>query len=137
MSTLSTHALDTASGKPATGLPLLLEQQSDSEAWKQYQHKRIKGGPSTEATKAPAWRVLAQGLTNTDGRCPDLFSEGQNQLEPGIYRMSFDTAHYFAQHALTGFYPRVEIIFEIHHSNEHYHVPLLISPFGFSTYRGS
>lgn len=136
MSTLSTHALDTASGKPAAGLPLLLEQQSDAGAWMQYQQNRIKGILS-EAATAPVWQVLAQGLTNTDGRCPDLFSEGQNQLQPGIYRMSFDTAHYFTQHGLTGFYPRVEVIFEIHDADEHYHVPLLISPFGFSTYRGS
>jgi 5-hydroxyisourate hydrolase len=136
MSTLSTHALDTASGKPAEGLPLLLEQQSDTEGWKQYQHQRIAGTLS-EASSAPVWQELAQGITNSDGRCPELFSEGENQLEPGIYRMSFDTAHYFAKHKLTGFYPRVEVIFEIHHTDQHYHVPLLISPFGFSTYRGS
>ncbi len=116
MSTLSTHALDTASGKPAQGLPLVLEKQ---------------GASGTD------WQVLAQGVTNADGRCPDLFAEGENALEPGIYRMGFDTGHYFAQHKIVGFYPRVEVMFEIHAANEHYHVPLLISPFGFSTYRGS
>lgn len=136
MSTLSTHALDTASGKPAADLPLLLEKQSNAKAWKAYQQDRIKGARS-EAREAPAWEVLARGQTNTDGRCPNLFREGKNRLDPGIYRMIFDTARYFSQQGLTGFYPSVEVIFEIHHDNEHYHVPLLISPFGFSTYRGS
>lgn len=136
MNTLSTHALDTASGKPAAGLPLLLEQQSDPDAWRSYQKDRVQGTLS-ETAKAPSWQILAQGFTNIDGRCPDLFREGENSLTPGIYRMSFDTAHYFAQHEITGFYPKVEVIFEIHGNDEHYHVPLLISPFGFSTYRGS
>ena len=136
MSTLSTHALDTASGKPAADLPLLLEQQSDAGAWKAYQQSRMKG-TLHKNSEAPAWQILAQGTTNADGRCPDLFREGENRLAPGIYRMSFDTAHYFSQQELTGFYPSVEVIFEIHHGDAHYHVPLLISPFGFSTYRGS
>lgn len=136
MSTLSTHALDTASGKPASGLPLLLEQQSDAQAWTRYQQDRLKGTLGEDA-EVPAWQALAQGTTNADGRCPDLLSESENQLSPGIYRMSFDTAHYFTQQGITGFYPRVEVTFEIHANDEHYHVPLLISPFGFSTYRGS
>lgn len=136
MSTLSTHALDTASGKPAEGLPLLLEKQSDAEAWQQYQNNRLQGTP-TENSTAPSWQVLAQGQTNHDGRCPDLFAAGENTLSPGIYRMSFDTHTYFVNQEIQGFYPRVEVIFEIHAEDEHYHVPLLISPFGFSTYRGS
>lgn len=135
MSTLSTHALDTASGKPAEGLPLLLEK-TDARQWSAYQHARLQGTLATDA-EVPYWEVLAQGVTNADGRCPNLFAEGENDLSPGIYRMSFDTAHYFAQHNTVGFYPRVEVLFEIYHPDEHYHVPLLISPFGFSTYRGS
>jgi len=132
MSTLSTHALDTALGKPAAGLPLMLEKQPDAQAWKQYCQARLAG---QEAAK-PVWQTLAKGVTNADGRCPDLLPVG-TPLEPGIYRMDFDTATYFAQHNQLGFYPLVQVIFEIQAADEHYHVPLLLSPYGFSTYRGS
>ncbi|MGV3523113.1 MAG: hydroxyisourate hydrolase [Candidatus Sericytochromatia bacterium] len=131
MITLSTHALDTTLGRPAAGLPVMLERQADAQAWRAYCQSRLTGG---EAPK-PAWEKCAQGVTNTDGRCPELLPEGL-VLTPGIYRMDFDTAAYFAAHTLTGFYPLVQVIFEIT-SPGHYHIPLLLSPYGYSTYRGS
>lgn len=114
MISLSTHALDTTLGRPAAGLPLKLERQSEA---------------------AGHWEKLAQGETNADGRCPALLPEGL-VLTPGIYRMDFDTAAYFAAQKVTGFYPLVQVIFEIT-APGHYHIPLLLSPYGYSTYRGS
>ncbi|MBN1210385.1 MAG: hydroxyisourate hydrolase [Myxococcaceae bacterium] len=114
MSTLSTHVLDTQWGRPAAGVPITLEAQEGS------------GG----------WRELARGTTNSDGRVRDFLPAG-SRLEPGTYRMTFDTAEYFRAHSLKGFYPYVSVVFEIAATDEHYHVPLLLSPFGYSTYRGS
>lgn len=132
MSTFSTHALDTASGRPAAGLPLMLEYQPDPAVWKQYCQDRLVG----KAGGKPHWEFIARGVTNSDGRCPDLLQPG-TQLQAGLYRMDFDTASYFQAHQLRGFYPLVQIIFEITASDEHYHIPLLLSPYGYSTYRGS
>jgi 5-hydroxyisourate hydrolase len=131
MSTLSTHALDTASGRPAAGLRLVLEQQPQPETWQAFATEYFG-----QAVTEPGWILLARGVTNADGRCPDLLPAG-TQLTPGIYRVSFDTAGYFAARDLRGFYPLAQITFEILATDEHYHVPLLLSPFGFSTYRGS
>jgi len=114
MSTLSTHVLDTQWGRPAAGVPITLEAQDS----------------------AGAWRELSKGTTNSDGRVKDFLPAGTN-LEPGLYRMTFHTADYFRTHAVRGFYPYVSVVFEIHSAGEHYHVPLLLSPFGYSTYRGS
>lgn len=132
MSTLSTHALDTASGRPAAGLPLMLEYQPDTLAWKQFCQDRYAGKPSAK----PPWEFVARGVTNGDGRCPDLLAK-DTVISPGIYRMNFDTAAYLAKHEREGFYPLVQIIFEIRAEDEHYHIPLLLSPYGYSTYRGS
>ena len=132
MSTLSTHALDTAVGKPAAGLPLMLEYQPDPAAWRQYCQDRLDGKPSLK----PQWEYIAKGVTNADGRCPELLVPGTT-LAPGLYRMDFDTAAYFEKAETEGFYPLVQIIFEIAATDEHYHIPLLLSPFGYSTYRGS
>ena len=132
MSSLSTHALDTATGHPAKGLPLMLEYQPDAQAWKQYCQDRLAGHESSK----PVWQTLAKGVTNADGRCPELLAAG-TVIQPGLYRMDFDTASYFQQQGVTGFYPLVQVIFEITASNEHYHIPLLLSPYGYSTYRGS
>lgn len=114
MSTLSTHVLDTQWGRPAAGVPILLEAQAGAQEW----------------------RELARGTTNSDGRIRDFLPAG-TRLEPGTYRMTFHTAEYFRAHAVKGFYPYVSVVFEIAATDEHYHVPLLLSPFGFSTYRGS
>ena len=112
MSTISTHVLDTARGCPAEGMELWLEQQID-------------GG----------WKRLGGGRTNADGRVTALVPEGRIQV--GVHRMTFDTGGYHRAQGVAGFYPEVQVCFEIVADDEHHHVPLLISPFGFSTYRGS
>lgn len=118
MSTISTHVLDTAKGTPAEGLPIVLECRDPG------------------AKDGDGWTEIGGGVTNDDGRVTDLLTAGQT-LETGVYRMSFDTGRYFADHDTTGFYPVVRIVFEIAAADEHYHVPLLLSPYGYSTYRGS
>ncbi|HLL01730.1 MAG TPA: hydroxyisourate hydrolase [Myxococcaceae bacterium] len=113
MSTLSTHVLDTQWGRPAAGVPIVLEFQEGT-----------------------GWRELARGTTNSDGRVKDFLPAGTS-LQAGTYRMTFHTAEYFRAHSVKGFYPYVAVVFELTAPNEHYHVPLLLSPFGYSTYRGS
>lgn len=108
---VTTHVLDAASGRPAQGVAVTLA------AW-----------------EADAWRPVAAGATDADGRVGDL---GPERLEPGVYRASFDTGAYFAASGTASFYPRVDITFEVASADEHYHVPLLLSPFAYSTYRGS
>ena len=112
-SPITTHALDTHLGKPAADLPIQLSKRQDDGAWEQ----------------------IASGITNADGRIADLLAPGS--LQAGTYQMRFDTGAYFAARQTPTFYPEVLVTFAIHATDEHYHVPLLISPFGFSTYRGS
>jgi 5-hydroxyisourate hydrolase len=111
MSTLSTHVLDTASGRPAAGVRVALDRRDGD-----------------------AWVPLGGGVTDDDGRVRDLAPEG---LGPGVHRLVFATGEWFAASGRTGFYPEVPVVFEITDSDGHYHVPLLLSPFAFSTYRGS
>jgi 5-hydroxyisourate hydrolase len=111
-SPITTHALDTARGCPAAGLPLELEQLTDD-----------------------GWVSLRRAVTNDDGRVPG-FTDGV-ELQQATYRMTFDTAAYFEATGVVGFYPVVRVVFQILEPGQHYHVPLLISPFGYSTYRGS
>lgn len=113
MSQITTHVLDTTFGKPAQEVSIILEQFTLSGAWKQ----------------------LGSGKTNADGRLPNLLAPGII-VEPGIYRLIFNTGSYFKERSIKGFYPEVTIAFEITDSS-HYHVPLLLNPFGYSTYRGS
>ena len=108
MSTLSTHVLDTALGCPAGGVPVTLSNADG--------------------------RTLGTGTTDEDGRVGRL---GPDPLEPGSYTLRFDTAGYFAASGRTTFYPEVVVTFTIAGGGEHYHVPVLLSPFGYSTYRGS
>lgn len=110
---ISTHVLDTARGCPAQGLPIAL--------W------REDGADLIE---------LGSGVTNHDGRIAGFIPEG-TALPEGTYRIRFDTGAYFESQEIEGFYPEVVVRFIIRAADEHYHVPLLISPFGFSTYRGS
>ncbi len=112
MSQLTTHILDTTKGKPAQGLTIVLYQ----------------GGND-------AWTEIARGITNNDGRLTDLLSN-ERILNAGIYKLRFETKDYFDKSGVPTFYPYVEIIFEIN-TAQHYHVPLLLNPFGYSTYRGS
>jgi 5-hydroxyisourate hydrolase len=110
---ITTHVLDTATGKPARGVPITLAFHDPSGAW------------------VP----VGAGDTDADGRLRTLTPPGP--VAPGVYKISFDTAAYFAMHDTAGFFPVVEIQFIIRDGAQHYHVPLLLSPFGFSTYRGS
>lgn len=112
MSPITSHVLDTALGRPAQNL-----------------------GVKLEIFEAGVWRTLATRSTNQDGRVTDLLPEGA--LARGRYRMLFDTASYLRAAGQPVFYPEVSIVFEIEASTEHYHIPLLLSPFGYSTYRGS
>jgi 5-hydroxyisourate hydrolase / 2-oxo-4-hydroxy-4-carboxy-5-ureidoimidazoline decarboxylase len=111
-SQLTTHILDTSVGKPATGVKVKLLEVCNEK-----------------------WQAIAQGRTNQDGRIADLLPPGRN-LTAGVHKLVFDTAHYFESSSVKSFYPRVSIQFTIS-DNEHYHVPLLLNPFGYSTYRGS
>ena len=113
MSTISTHVLDTAMGKPAQGVFIIFEK----------------------LTADGQWQKSGEGKTNSDGRLPDLISS-EIKLNIGIYRLIFDTGSYYGSHGVKGFYPSVAIVFEIS-DDSHYHVPLLLNPFGYSTYRGS
>jgi 5-hydroxyisourate hydrolase len=108
--TLSTHVLDATTGRPARGVPL-----------------RLDGG------SGDGWRPLGTGTTDDDGRCRDLV----DVLDAGIYRLVFDTGAWFAATGTTGFYPEVAVVFEVTEPDRHHHVPLLLSPFAYSTYRGS
>ncbi|MFC0181364.1 5-hydroxyisourate hydrolase [Pseudarcicella hirudinis] len=112
MSQLTTHILDTTLGKPAKGVVIILFEKTNG-----------------------TWNELVRGETNNDGRIPDLLSN-KITLPLGYYKMKFETKAYFNQLSIEAFYPWVEVIFEIT-TEEHYHIPLLLSPFGYSTYRGS
>jgi 5-hydroxyisourate hydrolase len=105
---ITTHVLDTAAGRPAAGVPITLEILSGSE-----------------------WSELGRGATDDDGRLRTLTPAGP--VAAGTYRIRFDTAAYFPH----GFFPVVEIQFVVRDGAQHHHVPLLLSPFGYSTYRGS
>jgi 5-hydroxyisourate hydrolase len=113
VSAITTHVLDTSQGRPAAGVPVTLEVE-------------VVGG----------WELVGKGTTDKDGRVSDLVPE-EMTLQAGVYRLIFDTARYFTAREVEGFYPQVNIIFKLSDPAQHYHVPLLISPFGYSTYRGS
>lgn len=111
-SQLTTHVLDTSIGKPGKDISIRLQIP-------------VNG----------VWQTIAQGITNSDGRIGDLLP-AQKKLAQGNYKIVFDTNSYFASQKIKGFYPEVEIQFIVF-DDAHYHVPLLINPFGYSTYRGS
>jgi 5-hydroxyisourate hydrolase len=111
---ITTHVLDTARGKPAAGVPVVLEH----------------------AVGANEWRSVGQGQTDADGRLRTLVPSGTT-LQPGRYRLLFETHRYFDAQGTRAFYPHVIVVFETAPNETHYHVPLLLSPFGYSTYRGS
>ncbi len=105
---ITSHVLDTAGGVPAVGLPVLLE--------------RLTGGER--------WEKLGTGTTDADGRVSDLLPPDASSA-PGIYRLTFDTA------LLSAFYPEVTVVFTVEDTGEHYHVPLLLGRYQYTTYRGS
>jgi 5-hydroxyisourate hydrolase len=112
MSQLTTHILDTTQGKPATGVLIVLYQQQDTD-----------------------WKEIVRGITNHDGRITDWLPSAE-VLPAGQYKLKFETGDYFKQSMISSFYPFVEVVFSITDTS-HYHVPLLLNPFGYSTYRGS
>lgn len=109
---LSTHVLDQAHGKPAPGVEVRLEV--------------LEGG---------TFRELHRARTDIDGRIRGLLPDGGPQT--GTFRLVFEVAAYFEAHGVAAFYPYVPIVFTIARAGEHYHVPLLLAPWGYSTYRGS
>jgi len=113
MSAITTHVLDTSLGRPAAGVAVRLERREGA-----------------------SWIELGRGATDGDGRCRNLLPEGVS-LQPSIYRLSFDSAAYFGGRGVPTFYPEVSVVFEVREPAQHHHVPLLLSPFGYSTYRGS
>ncbi|RYY14434.1 MAG: hydroxyisourate hydrolase [Cytophagaceae bacterium] len=112
MSQLTTHILDTTKGCPAAGVTIVLFE-----------------------TEGEGWREIARGETNADGRVPDLLPQ-ERVLAAGVYKLKFFIQEYFERAGTAHFYPFVEICFTVRDA-AHYHVPLLLNPFGFSTYRGS
>ncbi len=111
-SPITTHVLDTSLGIPAIGISARLEYSFDE-----------------------GWQAIASGATNADGRITDWLPPGP--ATAGSYRIEFDTQRYFHQSGTETFFPKVVIEFAITDTDRHYHVPLLLSPFGYSTYRGS
>ena len=109
---ITTHVLDTARGRPAAGMRVDL----DAEA-------------------GDGWTPVGSGVTDADGRVPGLVPEGA--LRPGVHRMTFFTGDWFAAEGIDGFYPLVTVVFVIGGPQAHHHIPLLLSPYGYSTYRGS
>jgi 5-hydroxyisourate hydrolase len=114
MSTITTHVLDTALGKPAAALSVSLERLGTNGAGAQ----------------------IGAGMTDTDGRVRDLLAPGQS-IDAGEYRLRFETGAYFGASGRETFYPVVQVTFRVTDGKAHYHVPLLVSPYGYSTYRGS
>jgi 5-hydroxyisourate hydrolase len=109
---LSTHILDTATGRPAANVSLTLAR-----------------------LEAEKWVGVGRGATDADGRCKTLL--GDEALAAATYKIRFATAEYFAAQGLTGLYPYVEIVFQVLAPDAHYHIPLLLTANGYTTYRGS
>jgi len=113
MTRISTHVLDLSLGKPATGVPVRLERQEP----------------------LGTWSLLSSAQTDQDGRCSQLLKEGT--LTAGVYRLHFDTANYFAASNVETLYPVVEVTFQVREGESHFHIPLLLSTNGYTTYRGT
>jgi 5-hydroxyisourate hydrolase len=114
MNRISTHVLDLTHGKPAKDVPVRLERREASGNW----------------------LVLASAHTDNDGRCAQLLPN-ETAFPTGVYRLAFDTASYFRAQKSDGLYPLVEITFQVRDGESHFHIPLLLSPNGYTTYRGS
>jgi 5-hydroxyisourate hydrolase len=114
MNRISTHILDLVLGRPAKDVPVRLERQESNGEW----------------------RVLSLLRTDNDGRCAQMLPENES-LRAGNYRLAFDTAGYYLSQNVQGLYPVVEITFLVREGESHFHIPLLLSPHGYTTYRGS
>jgi 5-hydroxyisourate hydrolase len=113
MKRISTHILDLMRGRPANDVPIRLERQDASGNW----------------------QILNSARTDQDGRCSQLLRD--DQMSPGLYRLSFDTASYFAAQKVSALYPVVEVTFQVRDGESQFHIPLLLSANGYTTYRGS
>ncbi len=113
MSRITTHILDTSLGRPAASVAVRLDHLASGQ-----------------------WTPVGGQTTNADGRAVGLTPEGRS-LEKGLYRLTFATGAYFRSRGVATFYPEVSVQFEVADPDQHYHVPLLLNPFGYSTYRGS
>jgi 5-hydroxyisourate hydrolase len=109
---LSTHILDTELGRPAAGVSLELSKLRDG-----------------------LWEDIGSGATDTDGRCKTLL--GEHPLQAATYRIRFATAEYYSAQKAKGLYPLVDIVFTVTSPDQHYHIPLLLTSNGYTTYRGS
>lgn len=112
MSAITTHVLDTALGRPASGIAVRLEARDGGDGW----------------------RTIGDGVTDQDGRVREL---GPDTITAGGHRLTFDTAAYFERDGRESFFPEVTVTFTVTEPTQHHHVPILLSPFAFSTYRGS
>jgi 5-hydroxyisourate hydrolase len=110
---ISTHVLDLSVGKPASGVRVSLARVDNTER-----------------------AQVASGITDADGRLKDLLPKG-GRVDAGVFELTFETGTYFRGRGVEAFHPRVTVVVEITDPAQHYHVPLLVSPFGFTTYRGS
>jgi len=110
---ISTHILDISRGRPAANVAVSLARRQDQR-----------------------WQSLSESRTDADGRCRQLLPEGA-ELEACIYRVRFETAAYYEMQHAAGLYPYVEIAFEVRDTEQHYHIPLLLTANGYTTYRGS
>lgn len=111
---ITTHILDISLGRPASGVAVILEMSLGSQSWAE----------------------LGSGLTDADGRLRTLLPP-DHDLAAGVYRLTFKTGAYFMAQMIEVFFPEVSIVFNVQDTAQHYHVPLLLSPYGYSTYRGS
>jgi 5-hydroxyisourate hydrolase len=114
MNPITTHVLDTALGRPAAGIAVVLDRRAANGHWSE----------------------LGRGHTDSDGRLKTLHPAADT-LQAGVYRLTFDTQPYFESLRVRAFYPEVVVVFETQAGEAHYHVPLLLNPFGFTTYRGT
>jgi 5-hydroxyisourate hydrolase len=114
MGAITTHVLDTALGRPAAGIAVVLDRHDANGQWAE----------------------VGRGHTDNDGRLKTLYPAAA-PLPAGVYRLTFDTQRYFESLKAKTFYPEVVVVFETQAGESHYHVPLLLNPFGFTTYRGT
>lgn len=114
MNRISTHVLDMVLGNPARDVPVRLEKQNSSNDW----------------------RLMTSTRTDQDGRCAQLLPDGQS-LSAGVYRLIFNTSSYYAKQKIDALYPSVEVTFQARDGESNFHIPLLLSPNGYTTYRGS
>ena len=110
---ITTHVLDTSRGRPASGVSVRLE-----------------------ARVGEKWQEVGRAVTDADGRARQLLPP-ERPLEAGTWRLTFDLGSWFAEQGIEAFYPEASIVFFVRDAGQHHHVPLLLSPFGYSTYRGS